>query len=187
MAYSMMETPLFTLSIKHRVMFSNPDQTGTRYQGRAGFVLSTVFEGTRRSNRVFITKRLKLSDPNQISVHPSATGVCNRFIRTVSCPYGDSCKYIHPNQNRNMQGLTVANVETQLPSFSMSRPLERSSLPGKFFKNSFGLFDIRRHVGKSTTVVEASTRRRISISTICGLGIDHSYITVRSFYISHDS
>ncbi|KAL8240174.1 hypothetical protein R6Q59_013529 [Mikania micrantha] len=76
------------------------------------------------------------SDPNQISVHSSATGVCNRFIRTGSCPYGDSCKYIHPNQNRNMQGFTVAsNVQTQLPSFSMSQPLERSSLPGGMLGN----------------------------------------------------
>ncbi|KAI3776334.1 hypothetical protein L1987_46110 [Smallanthus sonchifolius] len=75
-------------------------------------------------------------DPNQISVHP---GVCNRFILTGSCPYGDSCKYLHPNhnlQNRNMQGFTVANnMEAQLPSFPMSQPIERSSLPGGMLGN----------------------------------------------------
>ncbi|KAL3515900.1 hypothetical protein ACH5RR_022802 [Cinchona calisaya] len=26
-------------------------------------------------------------------------GVCNRFIRTGACQYGDSCKYYHPKQN----------------------------------------------------------------------------------------
>ncbi|XP_076931857.1 zinc finger CCCH domain-containing protein 3-like [Bidens hawaiensis] len=75
------------------------------------------------------------SIPNQISLQPS-TGVCNRFIRTGSCPYGDSCKYFHPNQNpqnRNMQGFTVAsNMEAQLPSF---QPNERSAMPGGILGN----------------------------------------------------
>ncbi|KNA23322.1 hypothetical protein SOVF_025860 isoform B [Spinacia oleracea] len=26
-------------------------------------------------------------------------GVCNRFLRTGFCPYGDSCKYRHPKHN----------------------------------------------------------------------------------------
>ncbi|KAK9063066.1 hypothetical protein SSX86_016936 [Deinandra increscens subsp. villosa] len=69
--------------------------------------------------------------PNQISLHPSAPApVCNRFIRTGSCPYGESCKYFHPNQNMQNRNMQVANnMEAQLPSFLM----ERSSLPGKFF------------------------------------------------------
>ncbi|KAF5803657.1 putative transcription factor C3H family [Helianthus annuus] len=78
-------------------------------------------------------------DPNQVSVPPSTTGVCNRFIRTGSCPHGDSCKYFHPSlnqQNRNMQGFTVANnTETQLPNFPMSQPSERSSMPGGMLGN----------------------------------------------------
>nr|GEY91531.1 zinc finger CCCH domain-containing protein 3 isoform X1 [Tanacetum cinerariifolium]GEY92467.1 zinc finger CCCH domain-containing protein 3 isoform X1 [Tanacetum cinerariifolium] len=60
-------------------------------------------------------------------------GVCNRFIRTGSCPYGDSCKYFHPSQNlqSNNQGFTAANsMNTHLPSFQMNQPIERSSLPG---------------------------------------------------------
>ncbi|XP_076890572.1 zinc finger CCCH domain-containing protein 3-like [Bidens hawaiensis] len=66
-----------------------------------------------------------------------STALCNRFIRTGSCPYGDSCKYVLPNQNpqnRNMHGFTVAsNIEAQLPSFPMSQPIVGSSMPGKFF------------------------------------------------------
>ncbi|XP_058213466.1 zinc finger CCCH domain-containing protein 3-like isoform X5 [Rhododendron vialii] len=33
--------------------------------------------------------------------HPESfgKGVCNRFLRTGSCQYDDSCKYYHPRQN----------------------------------------------------------------------------------------
>ncbi|XP_023739104.1 zinc finger CCCH domain-containing protein 3 isoform X2 [Lactuca sativa] len=52
-------------------------------------------------------------DPNQVSLQSSTVGLCNRFIRTGSCPYGDSCKYVHPNQNlpnMNMQGFAGGMV-----------------------------------------------------------------------------
>ncbi|KAI4364647.1 hypothetical protein MLD38_020708 [Melastoma candidum] len=42
---------------------------------------------------------LRLSETNQApaSVDTSvATGVCNRFVKTGFCRYGDSCKYVHP-------------------------------------------------------------------------------------------
>ncbi|XP_071698830.1 zinc finger CCCH domain-containing protein 3 [Rutidosis leptorrhynchoides] len=80
-------------------------------------------------------------DPNQVPLHSSSTttGVCNRFIRTGSCPYGDNCKYFHPNQSRNMQGFTVTNnMETQLPNFSGSQPIEKSSLPGGMMIDRMG-------------------------------------------------
>nr|XP_043634677.1 zinc finger CCCH domain-containing protein 3 [Erigeron canadensis] len=76
------------------------------------------------------------SDHNHVTsfITNTNTGVCNRFIRTGSCPYGDSCKYLHPNQNlqnRNMQGFPVTNsMETQLVSFPGSQSVESSSLPG---------------------------------------------------------
>ncbi|CAA0822350.1 C2H2 and C2HC zinc fingers superfamily protein [Striga hermonthica] len=35
-----------------------------------------------------------------------AKGVCNWFVRTGSCQYGDSCKYYHPKKN-------VPNLNTQ--------------------------------------------------------------------------
>ncbi|XP_027108015.1 zinc finger CCCH domain-containing protein 3 isoform X3 [Coffea arabica] len=47
------------------------------------------------------------SDVNQIP-DPGTLGkqgVCNRFVRTGSCQYGDSCKYYHPKQNPNDQVL----------------------------------------------------------------------------------
>ncbi|KAI3746148.1 hypothetical protein L6452_08571 [Arctium lappa] len=82
-------------------------------------------------------------DPNQIALDSSTIGVCNRFIRTGSCPYGDSCKYLHPNQNlqnRHMQGFAVTNsMETQLPSFQRSQPFERSSLPGGMVLDRMGV------------------------------------------------
>ncbi|KAI8023212.1 Zinc finger CCCH domain-containing protein 3 [Camellia lanceoleosa] len=41
-----------------------------------------------------------LRDANQ-QFHPDSfgRGLCNRFLRTGSCPYGDSCKYFHPKLN----------------------------------------------------------------------------------------
>ncbi|KAG9459882.1 hypothetical protein H6P81_004390 [Aristolochia fimbriata] len=29
-----------------------------------------------------------------------ARGICNRFVRTGFCQYGDACRYLHPQQNR---------------------------------------------------------------------------------------
>ncbi|KAL7157596.1 hypothetical protein ABFS83_02G087600 [Erythranthe nasuta] len=48
-------------------------------------------------------------------------GVCNRFVRTGSCQYGDSCKYYHPNKNlpnmmssQGTEGTSfVNNIESQ--------------------------------------------------------------------------
>ncbi|CAM8928543.1 unnamed protein product [Rhodiola kirilowii] len=35
-------------------------------------------------------------DPSQLSSDGFGTGVCNRFVKTGFCPYGDACKYLHP-------------------------------------------------------------------------------------------
>ncbi|RZC88244.1 hypothetical protein C5167_016046 [Papaver somniferum] len=40
-----------------------------------------------------------LKDPNRIQGEGFGKGVCNRFIRTGFCQYGDSCKYFHPKPN----------------------------------------------------------------------------------------
>ncbi|XP_009760659.1 zinc finger CCCH domain-containing protein 3-like isoform X2 [Nicotiana tabacum] len=40
-------------------------------------------------------------------------GVCNHFVRTGYCQYGDSCKYYHPKQNsQNLQqtGIPAGDV-----------------------------------------------------------------------------
>ncbi|KAL4578836.1 hypothetical protein LXL04_014967 [Taraxacum kok-saghyz] len=65
-------------------------------------------------------------DPNQVSLQSSTVGLCNRFIRTGSCPYGDSCKYVHPNQNfpnMNMQGFPGAYIFFYLISFKYLLPV----------------------------------------------------------------
>ncbi|XP_052204756.1 zinc finger CCCH domain-containing protein 3 isoform X2 [Diospyros lotus] len=36
---------------------------------------------------------------NQIHPDSFGKGICNRFVRTGSCQFGDSCKYFHPKQN----------------------------------------------------------------------------------------
>ncbi|CAK9181174.1 unnamed protein product [Ilex paraguariensis] len=48
-------------------------------------------------------------DPNQLNPDSFGKGVCNRFVRTGSCQYGDSCKYYHPKQNfqDNMQSSSI--------------------------------------------------------------------------------
>ncbi|KAK3016994.1 hypothetical protein RJ639_006560 [Escallonia herrerae] len=78
-----------------------------------------------------------LRDPNQIHPQPFGIGVCNRFVRTGSCQYGDSCKYYHPKQNLeilNTQGQGVAVTSyvgnSQSSSDSGSHVLNGASLPG---------------------------------------------------------
>ncbi|KAL8545370.1 hypothetical protein ACS0TY_005514 [Phlomoides rotata] len=54
-------------------------------------------------------------------------GVCNRFLRTGSCQFGDLCKYYHPNMNTHgMEGMSSAN---NVPS---------RSIPALFFGNQMG-------------------------------------------------
>ncbi|XP_040965888.1 zinc finger CCCH domain-containing protein 3 isoform X1 [Gossypium hirsutum] len=38
-------------------------------------------------------------DLYQTSVPPFSKGVCNRFLNTGFCQYGDNCKYFHPNND----------------------------------------------------------------------------------------
>ncbi|CAM8928544.1 unnamed protein product [Rhodiola kirilowii] len=44
----------------------------------------------------FIRLLLLAADPSQLSSDGFGTGVCNRFVKTGFCPYGDACKYLHP-------------------------------------------------------------------------------------------
>ncbi|XP_075500351.1 zinc finger CCCH domain-containing protein 3 isoform X2 [Primulina tabacum] len=50
-------------------------------------------------------------------------GVCNRFVRTGSCQYGDSCKYYHPKDvaGTNIQGIAGV-IGTQLGTTLGSLP-----------------------------------------------------------------
>ncbi|KAM7470099.1 hypothetical protein LguiA_008282 [Lonicera macranthoides] len=85
-----------------------------------------------------------LRDPNQIHPETLGKGVCNRFIRTGSCPYGDSCKYYHPKQNlrsTDTQGLAVTNFtdNIQTPSILGSQLVGGTSFPGETVRDSMGV------------------------------------------------
>ncbi|GLT88455.1 hypothetical protein SLE2022_064810 [Rubroshorea leprosula] len=61
-----------------------------------------------------------LSDPNQAFADPFAKGVCNHFVKTGFCQYGDNCKYFHPKNN-------LQNAHPQaLPADAMNTTVETS-------------------------------------------------------------
>ncbi|GMG99800.1 hypothetical protein Nepgr_001640 [Nepenthes gracilis] len=64
-------------------------------------------------------------------------GVCNRFVKTGFCPYGDSCKYVHPKQNMhslNAQGAPITGVTDNLEF-----QLGGNSFQGEGASRSFGM------------------------------------------------
>ncbi|KAK2661393.1 hypothetical protein Ddye_007926 [Dipteronia dyeriana] len=76
-----------------------------------------------------------LKDTNHPHPHGFSKGVCSRFLKTGFCPYGDSCKYFHPNNNSNPQN-TVQGVVGFIDNVQSSQVVPRvqlfggSSLPG---------------------------------------------------------
>ncbi|KAK8651579.1 hypothetical protein V6N13_141178 [Hibiscus sabdariffa] len=69
---------------------------------------------------------LNAPDLYQTSSQPFSKGVCNRFLQTGFCQYGDNCKYFHPNndsRNPNPQPAAVApgGVEGTGNGLTMSR------------------------------------------------------------------
>ncbi|XP_058002894.1 zinc finger CCCH domain-containing protein 3 isoform X2 [Hevea brasiliensis] len=58
-------------------------------------------------------------------------GVCNRFVKTGFCPYGDSCKYLHPTNSNNLQN----NVNL----FQGNQLVGGSSLPADVVRDSMGM------------------------------------------------
>ncbi|GAB2211941.1 hypothetical protein Droror1_Dr00025280 [Drosera rotundifolia] len=63
-------------------------------------------------------------------------GICNRFVKTGLCPYGDSCKYLHPKQ-------ATRPVDSQGPPLTgfaaNSLFLPASSFQGEVASRSFGM------------------------------------------------
>ncbi|KAK6911684.1 Zinc finger, CCCH-type, partial [Dillenia turbinata] len=53
-------------------------------------------------------------DPTSI---PIPKGVCNRFVRTGFCPYGDSCKYAHPQPHPNVQDSNSQGIQVPVLIF----------------------------------------------------------------------
>ncbi|XAR49241.1 hypothetical protein NMG60_11032367 [Bertholletia excelsa] len=73
-------------------------------------------------------------------IHPdlSGKGVCNRFVRTGSCPYGDSCKYFHPKQSLqriNPQGIPGNIQSPSIPEMQLAG----GPLPGAMVKDGMGI------------------------------------------------
>ncbi|KAI5658452.1 hypothetical protein M9H77_27245 [Catharanthus roseus] len=71
----------------------------------------------------------QVPDPESIG----KKGVCNRFVRTGSCQYGDSCKYYHPKQN-------VQNIAVQRTPGSfvfVSRPKKTDISKGMFSQSKW--------------------------------------------------
>ncbi|KAL3620688.1 hypothetical protein CASFOL_035600 [Castilleja foliolosa] len=74
-----------------------------------------------------------------------AKGVCNRFVRTGSCQYGDSCKYYHPTKNvpnMSTQGVEGTSFARNVPSQGLpdNRTLlhGQTSMPALLFGNQMG-------------------------------------------------
>ncbi|XP_027157367.1 zinc finger CCCH domain-containing protein 3 isoform X3 [Coffea eugenioides] len=79
------------------------------------------------------------SDANQIPA-PGALGkqgVCNRFVRTGSCQYGDSCKYYHPKQNPNDQ--VLPDIQSECAYF-MGQPTSILDASSRSWISSFTLY-----------------------------------------------
>ncbi|XP_058213460.1 zinc finger CCCH domain-containing protein 3-like isoform X3 [Rhododendron vialii] len=82
-----------------------------------------------------------LPDANH-QMHPESfgKGFCNRFLRTGSCQYGDSCKYYHPKQNfqsLNPQVIPADNIHS--PSIAESQLVGGGPFPGGTVRDSMGI------------------------------------------------
>ncbi|KAG6751472.1 hypothetical protein POTOM_043661 [Populus tomentosa] len=61
-------------------------------------------------------------------------GLCNRFVKTGFCPYGDSCKYLHTNFAAS-QG-TAFKDNVQSPTMPGNQLAGGSSFPGVAVRES---------------------------------------------------
>ncbi|XP_077219249.1 C2H2 and C2HC zinc fingers superfamily protein isoform X2 [Tasmannia lanceolata] len=66
-------------------------------------------------------------DPHRIQPEGFGKGVCNHFVRTGFCQYGDGCKYFHPKQN--IQNPTQAISETMQSPIILGNQLLAGGAP----------------------------------------------------------
>lgn len=84
------------------------------------------------------------SDPNQGCPDEGlARGVCNRFVRTGFCQYGDSCKYYHPKpqlQTANTPATvgTSFTANTDSSAVTVNLLVGRNSFPGDMARDGMG-------------------------------------------------
>ncbi|KAL5834246.1 hypothetical protein ACOSQ3_013792 [Xanthoceras sorbifolium] len=81
-------------------------------------------------------------DTNQTHPDGFSKGVCNRFVKTGFCPYGDSCKFFHPKNSSNpqntLQGVAVAGLIDNVQSSQVVPRMQffgGSSLPAPGLDN----------------------------------------------------
>ncbi|XP_010276516.1 PREDICTED: zinc finger CCCH domain-containing protein 3 isoform X2 [Nelumbo nucifera] len=79
-----------------------------------------------------------LRDPSLVQAEGYGKGVCNHFMRTGFCQFGDSCKYFHPKQNIQSPA-TNFKENVQLPYILGNQPVVGSSIPGVVIREGAGL------------------------------------------------
>ncbi|MCL7038225.1 hypothetical protein MKW94_008192 [Papaver nudicaule] len=83
--------------------------------------------------------------PNRLQAEGFGKGVCNHFIRTGFCQYGDSCKYFHPKpslQNPSISGVMATNfAETVQPPINAGNQITRRgcSVPMDMIRDGMGI------------------------------------------------
>ncbi|KAI3972298.1 hypothetical protein MKW92_010159, partial [Papaver armeniacum] len=83
--------------------------------------------------------------PNRIQGEGFGKGVCNHFIRTGFCQYGDSCKYFHPKpnlQNPSIPGAMVTNfAEAVQPPIAAGNQIagRGGTVPLNFIRDGMGV------------------------------------------------
>ncbi|XP_033135110.1 zinc finger CCCH domain-containing protein 3 isoform X1 [Brassica rapa] len=65
-------------------------------------------------------------------------GLCNRFVSSNFCPFGDSCRYLHPNNITGNAGFTNNNNNTQPPTGLPNQHIQGSSLNRDCFSRRAG-------------------------------------------------
>ncbi|XWS64422.1 hypothetical protein CRYUN_Cryun05aG0002800 [Craigia yunnanensis] len=59
---------------------------------------------------------LNANDPYHSSTESLAKGVCNRFLKTGFCQYGDNCKYFHPKNDSRSANPQAAPAPAPVPA-----------------------------------------------------------------------
>ncbi|KAJ8619348.1 hypothetical protein MRB53_027877 [Persea americana] len=84
-----------------------------------------------------------LNDQQRFQAHALGKGVCNHFVRTGFCQYGDSCKYFHPKPNTQiptqaMSGMT-STENIQSPIIMGNELIGGASVSGNVARDSVGI------------------------------------------------
>ncbi|KAJ3694042.1 hypothetical protein LUZ60_009522 [Juncus effusus] len=95
-----------------------------------------------RSRKLYYDS-LRVAEQYGSDIQPDGTMgkvVCQHFVRTGTCKFGDACKFFHPkpavlNPIQVTSGLNFGQISNQGSSFFGNPPLENLSLPGEMLRN----------------------------------------------------